>query len=391
MIGMAAMMNAVAQQARISPKDGFRLNWVEQQGVKTDYQYRMSGFTTTDNYEFCTYAYDGRGRLVAIHDSVPGDFSLIDSMFYDGQDHMTRLAGWQWLDNSWRNVYYIDYTYDAAGNIASRTNYNNFGGNWELGGVYDYTYNADNQILQTILTMGGVQFQKVEYTYADGLLMEELWYTYSYGTSSLVPSEKVTYVYDNGRVVYRHDSISENGTNFTYLSRYEYSYDDYGNCDEYEYYDQTGQVAERSQYTFDYDMPLSEVQIPWNPEIRRPMTFDNEHAYDREAWYTVDVDHVLHYVCDYVYTYESATSSVETPCEVKLTASPNPANNYVNIQGLEAGAAQVRVFDAMGRLVMDGTLAQGNGRLDVSRLNAGCYVVKVFQHGRTDAFKLVVE
>jgi len=391
LIGIAAMLNVVAQPAKSVSKEGFRLNWAEPLGTKTDYQYRMSGFTTSDNYQFCTYAYDGAGRLVAVHDSVPGDFSLIDSMFYDDQNHMTRLSGWQWLDNTWRNVYYIDYTYDGAGNIASRTNYNNFGGSWELGGVYNYTYNADNQILLSVLTMGGTQFQKVEYTYSDGLLMQELWYSYSFETSSLTPSEKVNYVYDGGRLTFRHDSVSGDGRTFSYLSRYEYSYDDYGNCEEYAYYDQTGQIAERSQYTFNYDMPLSQVQIPWNPEIQRPFTFENVHAYEREAWYSVDVEHVLHYVCDYIYSYESATNGVDTPDEVSISASPNPATHFVNIEGLEDGAAKVRVFDAMGRVVMDGTLPQGSNRLDVSRLHAGCYVVKVMQQGRTNAFKLMVE
>jgi len=391
LIGMAAMLSVMAQPARLAPKDGFRLNLVEQFGAKTDYQYRMSGFTTDDGYEFCTYAYDGRGRLVAVHDSVPGDFSLIDSMFYDEQNHMTRLSGWQWLDNSWRNVYYIDYTYDEAGNIASRTNYNNFGGSWELGGVYDYTYNADNQIVLTILTMGGTQFQKVEYTYAEGRLMQELWYSYSFETSSLTPSEKVNYVYAGGRLTFKHDSISDDGRTFTYLSRYEYFYDDYGNCEEYAHYDQTGLIAERSLYTYNYNMPLSEVQIPWNPEILRPLTFDNVHAYESEAWYSVDVEHVLHYVCDYNYTYEPAVNGVEALDEVRMSASPNPAKNFVNIDGLGAGAAKVRVFDAMGRMVMDGVLPQGNNRIDVSDLSHGCYVVRVQQAGGNSAFKLVVE
>ncbi len=391
LMGVLAMMNGAAQHVGLANKDGFRLNWMEPQVSKSDRQFRMSGFTTSDNYEFCTYGYDGAGRLVAVFDSVPGDFCLIDSMFYDEQGQMTRLAGWQLLDGRWQNVYYIDYTYDEAGNIATRTNYNNFGGNWELGGVYNYTYNSDNQIVLTVLTMGGVQFQKVEYTYTNGLLMQELWYAYSFETSALMPSEKVDYVYVGGLVATKHDSISEDGRTFSYLSRYEYDYDDYGNCVEYEYYDQTGQIAERSLYTFDYSLSMSEVQFPWNPEIVRPRTFDNVNVYDREAWYTVDVEHVLHYVCDYVYSYESATNGIADCPAMSLTVEPNPAADFVTIGGLGEGPARVRVFDALGRLMMESVLSDGGNRMDVSRLNAGCYVVTVQQQKSIRSFKLLVE
>jgi hypothetical protein len=123
-----------------------------------------------------------------------GGFSVIDSLFYNEQGQMVRLAGWQLLDGSWKNVYYIDYTYDAAGNIASRTNYNDFDGVWQLGAVYAYSYNADNQIVLTTLTMSGVQYQNVEHSYVEGRLFEELWFAYTGSGPS--PDEKLTYRYD---------------------------------------------------------------------------------------------------------------------------------------------------------------------------------------------------
>jgi hypothetical protein len=160
---------------------------------------------------------------------------------------------------------------------------------------------------------------------------------------------------------------------------------------EYVYYDVTGGVRDRSEYSFDYSMPLSEVTIPWNPEMVRPKVYDNVHAYDREAWYSVDVDHVLHYVCDFIYTYESATAGI-AEMEVKvLKASPNPASGNVLIEGLESGDARVRVVDALGRQVMTGVLADGNNTLDVSGLANGCYVVSVWQNGSCKSFKLLVE
>lgn len=391
-LGIIAVFSLMAQPNRVRERDGARLNWAGHADAKTGYQYRMTGYASDDDYEFSTFSYDGRGRLVMIHDSIPSFSSVTDSLFYDENDNMVRLSGWQWLNNEWKNVYYIDYTYDGAGNIVTRTNYNSFGSSeWHLGGVYTYTYNSDNQIVRTDLVFGGMDYQRVEYFYTDGLLMTELWYNYSMDYDSLINDMKVTYEYENGRVTQRHDSIIETGNVFYYSGRDEYTYDEYGNCEVFTHYDGSGDVSERSRYTYNYDMPLSEVQVPWTPEIDRPRTYTNVHAYDREAWYALDQDYVLRYVCDFVYEYETATNGIDNVGATTLTASPNPAKDCFAINGLEEGPARVSVFDAVGRLVMQGTMAAGSNMLNVSRLSAGCYVVKVVQQGKAQSLKLMVE
>ena len=103
----------------------------------------------------------------------------------------------------------IDYTYDGDGNLASRTNYNNFDGVWKLGGVYRYLYDPDGRILLSELTMGGIVFQRVEYTYYDGNLVCELWF--GYDGSGLTPSEKIVTEWMGGRKATEYDSVSEDG------------------------------------------------------------------------------------------------------------------------------------------------------------------------------------
>ena len=159
--------------------DGHRINRIQQWVAKNNYRYKLANFRTSDMYQFNDFYYNSLNQLVAVKDSVRDDYSVIDSLFYNEHGQMTRMSGWQLLQGRWQNVYRIDYTYDIFGNIASRTNYNNFDGDWQLGGVYQYTYNADNQIILSVLTMGGIQFQKVEYSYTDGRLSEELWYSYN--------------------------------------------------------------------------------------------------------------------------------------------------------------------------------------------------------------------
>ena len=382
LIGMA--------QTEVRPlNDGHRINRIQQWAAKNNYQYKLTNFCTNDMYQFCDYSYNGQNQLIAVKDSVGGDYSLIDSLFYNGRGQMIRMSGWQLLNGRWENVYYIDYTYDQAGNIASRTNYNNFG-SWELGGVYQYTYNSDNQIVLSVLTMGGIQFQKVEYTYLDGHLTEELWY--SYNGSGLSPDEKLTYTYNaDNKLMQINDSVSDDDSGWEYFGRHNYQYDNAGNCTEHHYYDNTGMEAERSIYQFDYDMMLDETLMPYTPEMTRPETYTNVNAYSVEQWYSVDVDHHLQYVCDFFYYYSDIDLGIRQADVPSLTLSPNPTADVVSIGGLSDLPAQVQLVDVAGRVVKTATLSERSNQLNVSTLPTGCYTVRILQQGTVRTARLIVE
>ena len=56
------------------------------------------------------------------------------------------------MNGQWQNVYFIQYGYNEQGYMTSRANYNNFNGEWVLGGVYEYTYNENGQkVLSPVL------------------------------------------------------------------------------------------------------------------------------------------------------------------------------------------------------------------------------------------------
>ncbi|MBO7648328.1 MAG: hypothetical protein J6S48_03105, partial [Bacteroidales bacterium] len=109
--------------SRISPR-----NAMSSPDPKNDYQWEMTSFYTDDYYQICNFSYNADHRLLAMSDSIYGEYNVIDSMSYDAAGNLVRLSGWQKLGGVWQNVYYIDYTYNAAGLITSRSNYNNFGG-----------------------------------------------------------------------------------------------------------------------------------------------------------------------------------------------------------------------------------------------------------------------
>lgn len=370
--------------------DGHRINRLQKPTAKNSYRYTLSDFRTSDMYQFNFFYYNSLNQLVAIKDSVRDDYSVIDSLFYNDHGQMTRMSGWQLLQGRWQNVYYIDYAYDPLGNIASRTNYNNFDGDWQLGGVYQYTYNADNQIVLSVLTMGGIQFQKVEYSYSDGRLSEELWS--SYNGNGLSPDEKMTYTYNtDGKLSQIADSVGDGNGGWSYFARHNYLYDNNGNCTEHHYYDNTGTEAERSIYHYLEGVTLNETLMPSTPETTRPETYTNTGIYHTEEWYSVDVDHILRHVCDYIYNYTENTNHISDIATAPLSVAPNPANNVVTINGLFDTPAMLRIIDGLGRVAMTATLSRASNQINVSSLPSGCYTLLVDQQGKPRTTKLIIE
>ena len=360
-------------------------------GLRNDYQWKMTSFYTDDYYQICNFSYDADHRLLAMSDSIYGEYQVIDSMSYDAAGNLVRLSGWQKLGGVWQNVYYIDYTYNAAGLITSRTNYNNFDGSWELGGIYHYTYNAQNQLVLTTLDFSGMLYQKTEYQYVGNDCVQELWYSYNFDTGTLLPSEKYVTSYADGHKVLVLDSVSDDGTYWQYNGKSTYLYDNSGNCTEYHHYDEANSEVERSLYTYAPAMPLSSTLIPWNPEIDRPRMYDNMDACVREAWYSLDVDHVLQYVCDYIYDYGDIQTSVQSHDVSEVSLYPNPASGSVVLDGLQDGKAEVQIYDLSGRLLSVCHAEGPSMMLDVASLAPGCYLVRVEQGSGVKVVKMVVE
>jgi hypothetical protein len=65
---------------------------------------------------------------------------------------------------------------------------------------------------------------------------------------------------------------------------------------------------------------------------------------------------------------------------VSLLVYPNPTTNgqlTVELQGLTAKASPLTVFNSLGQLVYRGTAAAGTASLDLGKLAAGVYTVRV--------------
>lgn len=394
-------ISAFAQQdlsQRYSHKGKFdkQLNYrpAEKMAKSADYNYRLVSYNTDDLYITCEYHYDAYRRLVAVHELVPSEYELIDSIRYNEQNQLVRLDGYQKMGASWTNVYFIEYTYNAQGLIASRSNYNNFGGIFELGGTYDYTYNEAGQIIHTELTMGDMVYQTVDYEYENGLLATETWsYSNPFSQSGeFEPAERMSYTYNNSGnltlITYEtYDGISDWGLYGTRT----YTYNEVGNCTEMHAYDADENETERSIFTYDNRL-LEETLMPWTPEMTRPETFNNKNIYTLEEYWALDVDFVLQYVCDYEYNYVGIDEGVGLADveQLPLTITPNPTENIIVLSGLAEGTHQMEIVDMAGRIVMSDNVSNSK-QIDLSELQKGCYLVKVMNNQNLYTSKVIVK
>lgn len=92
---------------------------------------------------------------------------------------------------------------------------------------------------------------------------------------------------------------------------------------------------------------------------------------------------------------EAAPLGIENHELKGFSIYPNPASNRVNIEIEETtGKASLAIFNINGRKVMDeniGIISNSSYNLDISRLNAGVYFVKIEADGKSKTKKLIVK
>ena len=89
-------------------------------------------------------------------------------------------------------------------------------------------------------------------------------------------------------------------------------------------------------------------------------------------------------------TFNETLSTNSMSINTDFSIYPNPSNvGYVNISSTESETIQVNVYDILGKQVINAAVA--SGRLDISTLNTGVYIVKLTQGSATTTKKLIVQ
>lgn len=92
-----------------------------------------------------------------------------------------------------------------------------------------------------------------------------------------------------------------------------------------------------------------------------------------------------------VYRFENVPTgwaTAESSDPIRLY--PNPAKDFVNIDGVAPGA-QYTIADFSGRIVSSGGINEGGNALDIRMLPGGIYVIKIFGKGSVRAGMMIKE
>lgn len=71
-----------------------------------------------------------------------------------------------------------------------------------------------------------------------------------------------------------------------------------------------------------------------------------------------------------------------------LRLFPNPADDFLSVQGLSGASANVRIFDTSGKLLRTEVVPE-NGQLALNALGAGIYFLELEQYGNVSRHKFV--
>lgn len=347
--------------------------------------YCLDRVYSSDQLESLQYYYDNDNRLYAYElDELTGDepLHIRDTFYYDVNGDCIKIRNHQLLGNIWAYTWYIDYEYDANHNRISRENYNSFdnGVTFDLGGRYEYHYNADNQITDYVMYFVGEEFMRGTYSYDAQGRMTQLLETQNdpWGGSGWSDVSKTVYSYDSEDHCTRIDFYYYQYS-WVLDKSYVFTYDDAGNTSIRTTYVSSG-IVDRVSYQYDLEYPYDRCIIPVDPEevkwdtyVNRPLGY---------GWEAADDSGNLVWVCDFIFDYIGVEAAVASDPVQLLEVYPNPSTDVINVR--MEGLRRVEILDQNGRVV----LTSDQGRIDVSSLAAGTYFVKAY-NGSWGVSKLV--
>ena len=305
--------------------------------AQNNYQFRISSFMSEDGAFMNTYNYaeatgtDLRSinKVDLIDPSFP--YQAIDSITYDAEGRITRLATYQLLGDVYSLVCFVDYTYNESGLRETRKNYNVWGDEIPTNpdGIITYIYNDDNQLIKEEMDFAGGIYQITEDTYYDDGMLEtttiKLNPNFPPSGDVFVNSFKQQYFYDdNNYEVERHDYAWGESESWEMQAIEVRDYDDLGNCTAVTSTTPSGNPQVKYVYKYDEKTLAENIYFYDNPEGDFP-AFPQMHNMltSYEFWALDDNGGGLVYVFDYLVNYEligeiPLSVSINAPAEICL-------------------------------------------------------------------------
>ena len=286
--------------------------------AQQDYQFRVSSFMSEDGAFMNTYNYaEATGTDLRSINKVDfidpsSQYEGIDSLSYDENGNITRLATYQLLNGNFKLVCFCDYTYNELGLRETRKNYNVWGDEIPTNpdGIITYIYNDDNQLIKEEMDFAGGIYQITEYTYYDDGMLEtttiKLNPNFPPSGDVFVNSFKQQYFYDdNNYEVERHDYEWGESGSWEMQAIEVRDYDDLGNCTAVTSTTPSGNPQVKYVYKYDEKTLAENIYFYDNPEGDFP-EFPQMHNMltSYEFWALDDNGGGLVYVFDYLVNYE---------------------------------------------------------------------------------------
>jgi len=324
-------------------------------------------------------------------------------MTYDADGNRTSYTQYQWVQSTgdWILSYKEQFSFDANGNNTSFTSHfwdqdsSNWVGNYKL----EYTFDAgDNNILTVryewdVSTSLWVLSSKKEYTFdVNGYVSvqsESIWLADS---SKWIMQSKSEREYDaNGfntlSISYDWDDMLDQ---IVASKRWESIPDSFGNT-------QTSVISvwdiskndwverDKTEFSFDYAYSRQDLMTPLvakHKTIRRiEYMYENDELKSGE-WKVID---------DFAYFYSDLAVNVAEIFRGELSIYPNPATDYFQVEGdLDADEVRIVMYNVSGKMFMNQVLHRG-GRIPVSHLSKGIYIIRLVQGSQVKTAKVMIE
>ncbi len=351
------------------------------QDLNLDKHFSLSEIRSSDDLEYEKFTYNREMLLETTHTLFDDGMKLIDSLIYDEFNNIVKLDLFQFINNVWTYVSYIDYTYDENRNRISRSNYNNYGsGPFILGGIYNYYYDENNKLSNWELYMGGTTLMQTgTLTYNDdGRVILEL----GQDVVSGVPEDswKIDYQYNTDGSLKSTSQSFWDGSSWDVFATELFYYDEYRNCIKWDH--KNGNVVtDRKEYEYNMEYTADQIYIPINPEEETSDLVARNNMVTIQHWYTENDAGNLAYICDYLYKYDTIYNTATTthPLDaVNIRVYPNPASELITIVGNNTIINKIDVVDNTGKIVLNSSnLNKQEAKLDISSLKTGIYYLRL--------------
>ena len=373
------------------------------------FYYLDDGWEMAYAYE---YAYDDQDRLTSMIDY---DIEEKEDYYYNAQNLVEEIY-YSYFDETWQTYKKTVLTYDEDQHVVLSMGYRMEDENWVESSKQTWDYEDGLlQVTTTYIVNANGEWEgdgRTEYHYdGEGLCTEEIesewagyWNTlnktvYHYDAQQCY--EKIEYGWDgddwNERYKhgYEHDAsgnllceieyyYNSEIQDWTNRNKYEYLFDADNNCtDYYEYFYLVALETWSLQMTYHISYGTPEIESIAGLALYWDLFGRSIPIHNKVEQLIMDEDGEYYYL-DFHY---SSTDGLDEPTENPLTVWPNPAKDFVRIEGTEA--SEVQVYNALGQMVKT---VKGSNEINVSGLAEGVYMLRITDaDGKSHAARIVVK